>query len=234
MTKIGHLHVHRQGIGIAHRSPNGLLYHLLAHHIAHVLRQQAKDIGLATGDEDTRSPGAQLIIGNAWHQISSKAVPLHPKIKTTEKVTVVGHRPMFRMKNGNLITRVRNTPLSKEPMLEDVLKHIPGMRRNAEGSFEVSGLGQPTIYLNDKKATSAELSHLDVKQIEEIELITTPGAEYDAATGAVLKNIMRRRDEGIFGKLQAYDKIREVNTTNEDITLGWVVGCPVLCSKNVV
>ena len=137
-------------------------------------------------------------------------------------VTVVGHRPMFRMKNGNLITRVRNTPLSKEPMLEDVLKHIPGMRRNAEGSFEVSGLGQPTIYLNDKKATSAELSHLDVKQIEEIELITTPGAEYDATTGAVLKIIMRRRDEGIFGKLQAYDKMSEVNTTNEDITLGWV------------
>lgn len=137
-------------------------------------------------------------------------------------VTVVGHRPMFRMKNGNLITRVHNTPLSKEPMLEDVLKHIPGMKRNAEGSFEVSGLGQPTIYLNDKKATSAELSHLDVRQIEEIELITTPGAEYDATTGAVLKIIMRRRDEGIFGKLQAFDKISETNTTNEDITLGWV------------
>lgn len=139
-----------------------------------------------------------------------------------QTVTVVGHRPMFKMKNGTLVTRIRNTPLSKEPILDDVLKHIPGMVRSSDGTLEVNGLGAPTIYLNDKKATSAELAHLDVKLIDEIELITTPGAEYDATTGAVLKIVMRRRDEGLFGKAQAYDRMSEVNTTNEDITLGWV------------
>lgn len=124
-----------------------------------------------------------------------------------QAVTVTGHRPMYKMRNDALVTRVRNTPLAKEPTLDDVLKHIPGMKQTADGSLEVNGLGAPTIYLNDKKATSAELSHLDVKLIDEIELITTPGAKYDATTGAVLRILTRRTDEGIFGKMQVYDSM---------------------------
>ena len=93
-----------------------------------------------------------------------------------QAVTVTGHRPMYKMRNDALVTRVRNTPLAKEPTLDDVLKHITVMRQTADGSLVVNGLGAPTIYLNDKKATSAELAHLDVKLIDEIELITTPGA----------------------------------------------------------
>lgn len=87
-----------------------------------------------------------------------------------QAVTVTGHRPMYKMRNDALVTRVRNTPLAKEPTLEDVLKHIPGMKQTADGTLKVNGLGAPIIYLNDKKATSAELSHLDVKLIDEIEL----------------------------------------------------------------
>lgn len=139
-----------------------------------------------------------------------------------QAVTVTGHRPMYKMRNDALVTRVRNTPLAKEPTLEDVLRHIPGMKQTADGTLEVNGLGAPTIYLNDKKATSAELSHLDVKLIDEIELITTPGAKYDATTGAVLRILTRRTDEGIFGKMQVYDKLSEVNTNHEELTLGWV------------
>ena len=45
-----------------------------------------------------------------------------------QAVTVTGHRPMYKMRNDALVTRVRNTPLAKEPTLEDVLKHIPGIR----------------------------------------------------------------------------------------------------------
>ena len=57
-----------------------------------------------------------------------------------QAVTVTGHRPMYKMRNDALVTRVRNTPLAKEPTLDDVLKHIPGMKQTAEGSLEVNGL----------------------------------------------------------------------------------------------
>ena len=94
-----------------------------------------------------------------------------------------------------MVTRVRNTPLAKEPTLEDVLKHIPGMKQTADGSLEVNGLGAPTIYLNDKRLPLPN-SHLDVKLIDEIELITTPGAKYDATTGAVLRILTRKNRRG--------------------------------------
>ena len=35
-----------------------------------------------------------------------------------QAVTVTGHRPMYKMRNDALVTRVRNTPLAKEPTLE--------------------------------------------------------------------------------------------------------------------
>ena len=41
-----------------------------------------------------------------------------------QAVTVTGHRPMYKMRNDALVTRIRNTPLAKEPTLEDVRCHI--------------------------------------------------------------------------------------------------------------
>ena len=60
-----------------------------------------------------------------------------------QAVTITGHRPMYKMRNDVLVTRVRNTPLAKEPTLEDVLRHIPGMKQTADGTLEVNGLGAP-------------------------------------------------------------------------------------------
>ena len=60
-----------------------------------------------------------------------------------QAVTVTGHRPMYKMRNDALVTRVRNTPLAKEPTLEDVLKHIPGMKQTSDGTLEVTDWEHP-------------------------------------------------------------------------------------------
>ena len=62
MAKIRHLHIHSQGVGIAHGTPHRLLYHLLAYNIADILRQQTEDVGLSAGDEHTRGTGTKLIV----------------------------------------------------------------------------------------------------------------------------------------------------------------------------
>ena len=72
---------------------------------------------------------------------------------------------MYKMRNDALVTRIRNTPLAKEPTLEDVLRHIPGMKQTTDGSLEVNGLGAPTIYLNDKKADVGKISFCAVAQV---------------------------------------------------------------------
>lgn len=59
MAEIRHLHIHSQGVGIAHGTPHRLLYHLLAYYIADILRQQTEDVAcrlvMSTREERVRS-----------------------------------------------------------------------------------------------------------------------------------------------------------------------------------
>ena len=138
------------------------------------------------------------------------------------EVTVKGSRSMYKMKDGYLSVRVQGTPLSKEQTLNDVLEHIPGVIKQADGTLAVFGSGSPEIYISGRKATSSELQHIDVKQIDNVQLITNPGAKYGGTVGAVLEVRLQRKDEGLFSVMQVSDEQSETNTNKEDVTLGWV------------
>lgn len=144
------------------------------------------------------------------------------RMDSLPEVQVTGHRPMFRMKDGDLVTQVKGTPLENETSLSDVLLRMPGMVKTRGGGVEVFGLGSPLIYINGRKATNMEIKQLDVKNIKNIRLITSPGAKYDATTGAVLEITTLRRNEGLYGRIQAWDKVDGNNSWNGDVTLGWV------------
>ncbi|MCF0209680.1 MAG: TonB-dependent receptor, partial [Bacteroidaceae bacterium] len=79
------------------------------------------------------------------------------------------------------------TILSKLGTGEDVLAHVPGIIKK-RGGFEVFGKGTPLIYINGRLMRDAsELDQLKSENIKSIELISTPGAMYDAAVKAVIK-----------------------------------------------
>lgn len=113
-----------------------------------------------------------------------------------EEAVVTANRVVHQLKNGNLLTDVANSPLSKEHNIEDVLKKIPGMTLN-KGALEVFGAGAPVVYVNGRKVnTDEELSMLDPKNIKDVELITNPGSKYDAEGKAVLNIRTLVRDDG--------------------------------------
>lgn len=144
------------------------------------------------------------------------------RMDSLPEVQVKGHRPMFKMKDGELVTQVKGTPLEQETTLNDLLQRMPGMVKGRNGGLEVYGLGTPLIYINGRKATDIELKQIDVKNIKNIRLLTSPGAKYDATTGAVLEISTLRSDEGLYGRVQAWDRVNENNSMNGDLTLGWV------------
>lgn len=143
------------------------------------------------------------------------------KISSLPEIQVKGRRPMFRMIGGDLLTQIKGTPLEKENTLDDILRRIPGFVKGQTGKLEVFGLGQPLIYINGRKATETEIEKLDVKQIKNIKLVTSPGAKYDAEAGAVVEIATVNRDEGLFGCLKAWDKVSNQNSWNGNATLGW-------------
>ena len=113
------------------------------------------------------------------------------------EVVVKGSRPQYQRKDGNLVTNVEGTVLAGSRHITDVLQHIPGMITTANGDLEVFGHGQPIIYINNRKVQNdSEVKLLSPSEIKSIELITNPGAKYDAEGKAVLKILTVRKNDG--------------------------------------
>ena len=124
-------------------------------------------------------------------------IRLHPDNYALKGVTVKGHVPQYQMGNEGLVTNVENTPLSQLGTAGDVLKHVPGIIAK-DDQYEVFGKGTPLIYINGRKMRNLkELEQLKSTDIKHIELITNPGAKYDATVGAVVKiQTVRKAGDG--------------------------------------
>ena len=111
--------------------------------------------------------------------------------------TVKGHVPQYQMGSEGLVTNVENTPLSQLGTAGDVLKHVPGIITK-DDQYEVFGKGTPIIYINGRKMrNNRELEQLKSTDIKNIELISNPGAKYDATVGAVVKiQTVRKAGDG--------------------------------------
>ena len=125
------------------------------------------------------------------------------------EVVVKANLPVTRIKNDALETNVQGTVLSKAGTAEDVLAHIPGLQKKADG-FEVLGKGSPLIYyINGRKLRDiAELDQLTSEEIKSVEVVRNPGARYDATVGAVVRiRTVKRQGDGFGVSLRSsYDQ----------------------------
>lgn len=140
------------------------------------------------------------------------------------EVVVTASTPAFKMKGGNVIANVANSVLNRETKVMDVLRKIPGMTME-DGQLTSFTGGTPIIYINGKKTRSIdEVKQLEVKNIKNIELITNPGAEYDASVGAVLLITTIRRAEGWSVQLEGELSQNHRLSNEESIKLNYQTG----------
>ncbi|WP_315319746.1 TonB-dependent receptor domain-containing protein [Prevotella aurantiaca] len=107
--------------------------------------------------------------------------------KAIEGVTVTASRPKMAIRNDALVTTIIGSSLAKAGSGNDVLKRIP-LLSGKEGSYSVIGRGAAVIYINNRKITDAtEIERLNSSDIKDIEVVTNPGARYDATVSAVIR-----------------------------------------------
>lgn len=112
---------------------------------------------------------------------------LKSEAKTMEGVTVTAQRPKMAIRNDALVTTIVGSSLAKAGSGNDVLKRIP-LLTGKEGSYSVVGRGAAVIYINNRKITDAtEIERLNSSDIKDVEVITNPGARYDATVSAVIR-----------------------------------------------
>lgn len=112
-------------------------------------------------------------------------------------VVVKASRPSFKVTAEGIQTNIENTVLSKAGTANDVIAHVPMIQKTQDG-FTVFGKGTPKIYIDGREVqNSSELDNLKSDNIKNIELITSPGAKYDATVQSVLKiQTIRRTGDG--------------------------------------
>ena len=111
------------------------------------------------------------------------------------------------MKGDAMVTRIAGTPLEKVGTVSDMLRQVPGMIQKGDG-LEVIGRGAPAYYVNGRRVRDLnELKRLMSDEVSQVEVITNPGAIYDATVTAVVRiHTLRRKAAGLsldlFGKTE--------------------------------
>ena len=108
-------------------------------------------------------------------------------LKELKDVVVRGRLPQTRLKGDALNTRIAGSPLQNAGTAKEVLAKIPGMVKKGE-DLEVLGRGKPVYYINGRKVVNDdELKNLLSTDIASIEVVTNPGALYDASVNSVVR-----------------------------------------------
>ena len=115
------------------------------------------------------------------------------------EIVVKGQMPKTKLTGNSMITTIQGTVLGKSGTAKEMLAKVPGMTLKGE-DLEVLGKGTPIFYINGRKMQDKEeLKRLHSEEIASVEVITNPGAQYDATISSVVRIKTIRREGDGFG-----------------------------------
>lgn len=115
------------------------------------------------------------------------------------EVTVKGQMPKTKLTGNSMVTTIEGTVLGRSGTAKEMLGKVPGMTQRGD-DLEVLGKGTPVYYINGRKVQDKdELKRLRSEEIKDVEVITNPGAQYDATVTAVVRIKTIRREGTGFG-----------------------------------
>ena len=152
-------------------------------------------------------------------------IRMQPDTQTLGEVVVKGERPQYKMTTGGMTIDIQNSLLKDVGTADDVLSMLPQVQ-GSDGNFTVFAKGKPEIYINNKKVQNArELKQLKSTDIKSVDVITSPGARYNAEVGAVIR-IKTKKHQGDGISVEAYSQVvyNEKWTTYDDATVKYRTG----------
>ncbi len=157
------------------------------------------------------------------------AITLNEDAEMLGAASVSAVMPKTRLTGEGLATSVRGSVLENAGTARDVLGKVPGLIKNRDG-LEVVGKGAPRIYINGRRMTDAsELDRLQSHEIQSVEVITNPGAQYDASVRAVVRiRTIRRQGEGFGFNVALSDeqslRNKDFNDPNANLNVNYRTG----------
>ena len=126
-------------------------------------------------------------------------ITLLPETYMVKGVEVKGEIPQYKAAQGGLTVDVQHSILHDIGTANDLLAMIPMVQQDNDGKFNVLAKGEPEIYINNKKVRDPnELKQLKSVDIKSVDIITSPGAKYNAEVNAVIRiKTLKTQGEGL-------------------------------------
>jgi iron complex outermembrane receptor protein len=151
-------------------------------------------------------------------------------------VTVSSKRPMIEVKADKMVVNVEGTINAVGNDALELLRKSPGVLIDKDDNISLSGKNGVRIYIDGKPSPlggsdlAAYLKSLQSSQIEAIELITAPGAKYEAAGNAGIINIRLKKNKAYgtngsvsggynIGTFPKYNGSLSINHRNKKVNL---------------
>jgi len=124
-------------------------------------------------------------------------------------VNITRQKDVIENKADRIVFNVDKDVTSQGGVATDVLKKVPQVSVDVDGNVEVQGNGNVLFLINGKPSTifgnniTDVLQTIPASEIERIEVITSPGAKYDAeGTGGIINIVLKKaKVQGINGNV---------------------------------
>lgn len=128
-----------------------------------------------------------------------------------EELSVIAQRPLVKVEIDKLTYSVKDDPESSTSNLLDLLRKVPLVTVDGEDEIQLKGSSNFKIYINGKPSNmvsnnpSQVLKSMPANSVKDVEVITDPGAKYDAEGVGGIINIItdKRLDDGYSGSVGA-------------------------------
>jgi ferric enterobactin receptor len=150
-----------------------------------------------------------LIISATVKNIALNSLLLAPVQNQLKGVVIKGAAPTVENKIDKLVYNPANDLTSQGGVALDVLKKVPMVTVDIDGNVELMGNANVRFLINGKPSSifgaslADALQAIPASQIKNIEVITSPGAKYDAeGTGGIINIILKdSKVQGINGSV---------------------------------
>jgi len=126
-------------------------------------------------------------------------------------VEVVAQKPLVKMETDKMSYSVEDDVDAKAATVLDMLRKVPMVTVDGQDNITVNGSSNFKVYVNDKpnpmfNSNAAQiLKSMPASMVKSIEVVTNPGARYDAEGAGGILNIVLASNDGKKGSMNGYN-----------------------------
>ncbi|RYZ33490.1 MAG: TonB-dependent receptor, partial [Sphingobacteriales bacterium] len=175
----------------------------------------------------------KITVDNSGKDLELGLVNMNNSTSTTLKeVQIVDIKQLIEQRPDGMVYNAEKDLTNKGTTAEQVLRKVPMVTVDLEGNVQMRGSGNIRVLIDGKPSTiiaatvKDALKQIPSDNIKSVEVITSPGAKYDAEGAAGVINIITKKSvmKGISGSVQgelSYNVPREFFTGNTGFNLNY-------------